>query len=219
MRWTTGAPVVLTWAVLAACFPQPPIVVADAGPLSSVDGGPLPTADAGPDGGAGIVCSDRGVCLTSETVTEDPDCACGAQTGEWLSPGRPGLRCYCFSIPAEAFSCQQDAECVRFHNTCGDCLEEPDIAVHRDWAGCLADYRQRYCASHHPAPSGYGNCCSVCPFDGPEYCPQVRCVSGRCAATVLSHCSVARDPSLPDFYFSPYPYTSPTIPGATCARQ
>ena len=205
-----------------SCFPSPPIADRDAG-LSPAGGDAGPAAwydgggNAARDGGHNP--SDAGVRLVAPTVDADAACSCGAHGDEWVSSSELELACSCFSIPEEAFSCRRDGDCVLFHNTCMDCLEEPDLAIHREWLECLTDYKALFCAGRRWLHAGHANCCGTCPWDGPEYCPAARCVAGRCSATVLPQCTGFRDPRATEIYAPPYPYTSPTIPGATCGRQ
>ena len=208
--WILACTHAMGLALLVSCLNGP----APTGGIS--DGGPSPT-DAGTDTG---VPPDGGVVLTSSVPQNDPTCACGGLGEELTGTSRISVVCYCFSIPQEAFSCLRDSDCVMFHNTCGNCGEEPDIAVRLDWLGCLEQYRTLFCAGRRFMAHGYGSCCSRCPNDAPYDCPQVRCQQGLCSASVTNNCAVFRDPDFPaHLYMSPYPYTSPTIPGATCAPQ
>lgn len=168
------------------------------------DGGQM---DAGSDSDAGTP-PDGGL----STPLEDPACTCGAR--DW-SLGMRRFVCPCISIPATAFDCSQDSDCVRFNNTCLSCEAVPDIAVHRGWLSCLTAYRDEYCRVYGPF-TVTGTCCPFCPRD--DAC-RPRCVNNLCTVPILdtSFCQYSRDPD-GGGYFAPYPYPRDGGPYAPCPR-
>lgn len=146
-------------------------------------------------------------------VVDDPGCSCGNKVGVLVNGGQRILACNCFSIPAEAFQCDRDADCVVFQDSCAGDTSVPDISVHRDWQACLAAYRSLYCGRYNTWERGFGVCWVDCSRPS-ALCPRTSCVAGRCRATVQPSCSDRDGSRWPE-----YPVTSPTVPGANCGRE
>lgn len=209
---------VLLVAVAGGCGDSSPGSFLDGGAAGdggrALDGGGIHDAgvlvDAGlADGGP---AQDAGIRLLSTAVDDDPSCACGNWRGVLVNGGEIFQVCNCFSIPSEAFRCTRDSDCVVFQDSCAGDTSVPDIAVRLDWEACLITYRELYCGRYDHWQRDYGLCWVDCSRPS-SLCPRTSCVAGRCHATIEPSCD-GRD----RYHWPEYPYTSPTVSGATCGR-